>query len=404
MYKIGILFDIDELESSLYGNAAYEIFFGAIDTRQIAGCTLSDGDTNATIAGRANQYCIAVESLDASKIATVKSALSKSNVKGLLPLASRFVESTLVSREPLVTAAHINAAGELIGCQTGWVMSAWEKTREKHQGSGSTAMPSSTTPTGEKKEAKMGLLERIFGRKSEGTTAGVPASSPVPDPTNEQDYVRACSESAFAERMEEHMGISDKLFDKSRSGKGSGFAVIVGSGFCPSQEMVQRFLADGYLEGCSSLCTVEDPIGWTSHEEYREKAFRVAFAQARRNGLDPLNYERFTYHGDFPGLGRKFFIVRYLPKQNDNSAVNQNPESSCAVCGSSLPNLHMYQTMNVSGGSWGYCENCKKLFCKNHSRSVDVCYYEGEVEYTKFNCPDCNNPLKSPSTIWRKNL
>ena len=154
MDKLGILFDIDELEGGLYGYAAYQIFFGAVDTRQLAGCTLSDGDTNATLAGRANQYCIAVESFNASIIATVKSVLSRSNAKGLIPLASRFVETTLVSREPLVTAAQINAVGELVGCQTRWVMEAWQKTREKHQGQGSTAMPSSTTPTGEKKEDK----------------------------------------------------------------------------------------------------------------------------------------------------------------------------------------------------------------------------------------------------------
>jgi hypothetical protein len=75
----------------LYGYDAYKIFFDAIDTRLLSGCSLSDGDTNATLAGRANQYCIAVESLDASKIVTVKNALNKSNAKGLLPPASRFL-------------------------------------------------------------------------------------------------------------------------------------------------------------------------------------------------------------------------------------------------------------------------------------------------------------------------
>jgi hypothetical protein len=49
MPKIGILFDIDELENGLYGYAAYKVFFAALDSRQIAGCTLSDGDTNATL-------------------------------------------------------------------------------------------------------------------------------------------------------------------------------------------------------------------------------------------------------------------------------------------------------------------------------------------------------------------
>jgi hypothetical protein len=152
LYKIGILFNIDELESSFYGQAAYQIFFGAIDTRQLVGCTLSDGDTNATLAGSANQYCIAVESLDASKIAEVKNALSMSNAKGLLPLASRFIDSIRVSQEPLVTATNINAAGELVDCQTGWAMAAWKETRERHKDSSSTHKPSSETVNGGEKE------------------------------------------------------------------------------------------------------------------------------------------------------------------------------------------------------------------------------------------------------------
>jgi hypothetical protein len=82
MPKIGILFDIDELENGLYGYAAYKVFFAALDSRQIAGCTLSDGDTNATLTGQANQYCIAVEALDHSTIANIKNALSKTNPKG----------------------------------------------------------------------------------------------------------------------------------------------------------------------------------------------------------------------------------------------------------------------------------------------------------------------------------
>jgi hypothetical protein len=131
MPKIGVLFDIDELESGLYGYAAYQIFFEAIDTRQLAGCMLSDGDTNATLAGRANQYCIAVESMDASKIAAVKNALSRSNEKGLLPLSARFVEDARVDLEPRVQSTDIGSTGEPANSQPGWVMAAWKKIQEK---------------------------------------------------------------------------------------------------------------------------------------------------------------------------------------------------------------------------------------------------------------------------------
>ncbi len=131
MTKIGVVFDIDELDDGLYGYAAYQIFFDAIDTRQLVGCSLSDGDTSATLAGRANQYCIAVESLDVSKVAMVKKALSKSNAKGLAPLSARFVEDALVNREPLVQSTQIGPTGELINCKIDWVMEAWQEIQEK---------------------------------------------------------------------------------------------------------------------------------------------------------------------------------------------------------------------------------------------------------------------------------
>jgi len=110
------------------------------------------------------------------------------------------------------------------------------------------------------------------------------------------------------------MGLLEKLFGKSSAKKSGGLAVIVGSRFCPSQEIVQRFSSDGHLEGCSSVSTVEDPNGWTSDEGYKDKAIFAAFAQARRKGLDPKDYDVITQHGDFPRLGGKFYVVRLIPK------------------------------------------------------------------------------------------
>jgi hypothetical protein len=131
MSQIGVLFDIDELDGGLYGFAAYKIFFEAVDTKQLSNCVLSDGDTNATLVGRANQYCIGVESFDDAQIAAIKKALSDSKAKGLLPVRSRFLQGELVQREPLVRAARIDATGKLIDCKTGWVREAWEKSQTR---------------------------------------------------------------------------------------------------------------------------------------------------------------------------------------------------------------------------------------------------------------------------------
>ncbi len=133
MHKVGILFDIDKFERALYGYAAYQIFFDAIDTRKLGGCSLRDGDTTATVKGDVYHYCIAVESEDPSKIKLVKEAFIDTNAKALLPPRDRFLEDAQVTQEPLVLAARINSKGELIGCKTSWIIKAWKESKENWQ-------------------------------------------------------------------------------------------------------------------------------------------------------------------------------------------------------------------------------------------------------------------------------
>jgi len=131
MPMLGILFDIDDLGEALYGYAAYQILFHAIDTLELAGCSISDGDTAATLAGHANHYCIAIASPDPSKLVRLKSVLTTCDAKGLLPPKSRFLEDEDVAREPLVLAGSFTSNGELVGCTTGWVREAWLKSRKR---------------------------------------------------------------------------------------------------------------------------------------------------------------------------------------------------------------------------------------------------------------------------------
>lgn len=60
----------------------------------------------------------------------------------------------------------------------------------------------------------MGLLERLFGRKQGPAQGGAIASWPVPDPANEEDYIRSCSEAAFSEEKEERTFRSDPAFQR----------------------------------------------------------------------------------------------------------------------------------------------------------------------------------------------
>lgn len=129
MARICVLFDIDELEGGLYGYEAYKIFFAALDSREIAGCMISDGDTSATLLGRSHQYCIAVDG-PPEMLEVVKKALGKFKARGLLPPNERFEEDPQAGRQPLVTSCYVGGQGQLLNCSTSWVTAAWEKAQE----------------------------------------------------------------------------------------------------------------------------------------------------------------------------------------------------------------------------------------------------------------------------------
>lgn len=129
---LGILFDIDQLGGGFYGYAAYQIFFDALNTHQLVGCVLYHGDTNATLQGSANQYCIAIASVDETEIDLMRDVFWAYHAKGLLPLPIRFLEHDQVSQEPLIPAGFITSAG-VVGDRTGWITEAWEKSQEKHE-------------------------------------------------------------------------------------------------------------------------------------------------------------------------------------------------------------------------------------------------------------------------------
>jgi hypothetical protein len=140
--QLGIVFDIDELGGGVYGYAAYKVLFDAIDSSELQGCFLSDGDTNATLSGAANHYCIAIESFNASTLDRVREAVGSSRAPGLLPPSRRFLESAEVAREPLVQAAQVGPGGAIVG--TSWIVKAREKSLEERKSRGA-ATPARAT-------------------------------------------------------------------------------------------------------------------------------------------------------------------------------------------------------------------------------------------------------------------
>jgi hypothetical protein len=123
--ELGVIFDIDDLGGGFYGWEAYKIFFASLDPQRLTGCTLLDGDTSETLAGQAREYCIAVQSLDPSKILYVKEALSTRTDQGLLPVERRFIEGDVTSRNPLALAGNIDAAGKLVVREGSMIGEGW---------------------------------------------------------------------------------------------------------------------------------------------------------------------------------------------------------------------------------------------------------------------------------------
>ncbi len=130
--RLGILFDIDALDGGFYGFKAYKLLFRVVDLPALAGCTLLDGDTSATLRGERRDYCIAVDAPAAEQLEKVRLALLRSGAAGLRPAGSRFVDDAAVGREPLVLAARVTYTGDLMQ-YTGWVREAWKTAGEERR-------------------------------------------------------------------------------------------------------------------------------------------------------------------------------------------------------------------------------------------------------------------------------
>jgi len=121
--EIGIVFDIDELGGGFYGLTAYKVLFQSLDPNRLKGCTLRDGDTAETLAGRARHYCIAFQSTDSATVQYVRDTLANAQEKGLLPAGRRFIEAT--SQQPLVLAGVIDSDGRLVVKEGSMIGPGW---------------------------------------------------------------------------------------------------------------------------------------------------------------------------------------------------------------------------------------------------------------------------------------
>lgn len=110
---IGVVFDIDGLGGGSYGTAAWRIFATAIPAASLRSCILVEGDTELTLARRADEFCIGVYG-DRAIIDLVRATFERADIPGLVPFHRRFIEKTALDRQPLPVKGTIDAGGRLI--------------------------------------------------------------------------------------------------------------------------------------------------------------------------------------------------------------------------------------------------------------------------------------------------
>lgn len=112
MQTIVVRFDISKIDS--YSIGCWKVFWKAIDPKEIVGALLYEGDSAATLAREENVYCIGVQSLNRSVLATIRTALEDNEDFNLVAGSTPFVEGVEATGEPLMKAGKVDYAGNLV--------------------------------------------------------------------------------------------------------------------------------------------------------------------------------------------------------------------------------------------------------------------------------------------------
>lgn len=114
MKKLGILFNIDKLDSANYGYIAWEIFWRAVGAESLGeGVRLFEGDTAATLNGKEQVYCLVIQA-DENTIKEIRSKLEASDEFYSTASQQLFLDSDRVDLEPLPEVGYIEK-GQIVG-------------------------------------------------------------------------------------------------------------------------------------------------------------------------------------------------------------------------------------------------------------------------------------------------
>ncbi|MEX2269991.1 MAG: hypothetical protein WD690_00880 [Vicinamibacterales bacterium] len=139
MALAGVLFEIDALGGGYYSSKAWRFVMKHISPSRLLGCHLMEGDTAATLAGRANEFCVAFSG--AVDVDYVKEALVNAEESGLRP---RVCSPDRLEMEPLVRVGSIDELGRFT--EESWSRSWHDRCREAGWGYKPEQVPEDLPP------------------------------------------------------------------------------------------------------------------------------------------------------------------------------------------------------------------------------------------------------------------
>jgi len=165
---VGVRFDIGRIESAAYGNECWKVFWQEVEPTELKTAVLYEGDTAATLGGRENVFCIAVQRRDPGLLARLRDALSQSEAFSRTAASPPFVDGAQ-AWECLANAGRIEADGTLSGRDAFTARSALGTVRLKRRGA--FQLPAGAAPRRRPKPASrrtanlppLGSFEELVG-------------------------------------------------------------------------------------------------------------------------------------------------------------------------------------------------------------------------------------------------
>src|SRR5947209_2876304 len=95
---IGVVFDIDGLGDGFYGYQAWRLFMKHLDSGRLRVCILVEGDTEATLNGQANEFCIGTYGTE-HQVNYIRTTFENLDDPGLAPLHRRFIAKSVLDEQ-----------------------------------------------------------------------------------------------------------------------------------------------------------------------------------------------------------------------------------------------------------------------------------------------------------------